>query len=447
MNRDKARSDGFLLLCLGALMFVALGFLMVTARKDSGLDFRIAYSTARCLVEHRDPYNQDELLQVYRENGGTLPQGGMETLRSEGLYIYLPTIFVATVPLLAFSMPVAYLVWTAVAAIGFLIAALMMWDVGKEHAPLLTGALLCCYLANSGSLISTGNAASIALSLGIIGAWCILRERWVVAGLLFVALSLAIKPHDSAFLWLGLVFCGGVFRRRALQSLAVMLCVSLPFVVWVWRIAPEWVQEMRAHIAVLSAHGAVSDPGPATVLNRGTLALTNLQAVFSLAWDEPRFYNVASYAVCTVLAAVAIWVTVRRRPTESARWMAMAFAAALTLLPVYHRQYDSKLLILTIPACALLWSQKGRVGKVALIVTALGLLVTSDLPWAFYLAGTSKMQLTGIAGRLYFLSLAVTVPCVVTMVAVFFLWAYVTSMREKGMIPEIAEPQRAAPSN
>jgi hypothetical protein len=330
-----------------------------------------------------------------------------------------------------------------IAALGFLIAALMMWDVGKEHSPLLTGALLCCYLANSGSLISTGNAASIALSLGIIGAWCILRERWVVAGMLCMALSLAIKPHDSAFLWLGLVFCGGVFRKRALQSLAVMICAALPFVVWVWRIAPQWVEEMRAHIGILSAHGAVSDPGPATVLNRGTLALTNLQAVFSLWWDEPRFYNAASYAVCLGLALVAIAVTVRRRPTENARWAAMAFAAALTLLPVYHRQYDSKLLILTIPACALLWSKKGRVGKVALTVTGFGLLVTSDLPWAFYLASTSKMQFTGIAGRLYFLSLAIPVPLVVMMVAVFFLVVYVKAMRGDDAGQSVEEREHA----
>ena len=443
MQRDKAQSDGFLLLSLGALIFVALGFLMLTARKDSGLDFRIAYSTAGCLVEHRDPYNQDVLLRTYQENGGTLPQGGVETLRSEGLYIYLPTIFVATVPLLLFPMSLAYLLWTAIAALGFLIAAWMMWDVGKEYAPLLTGALLCCYLANSGSLISTGNAASIALSLGIIGAWCILRDKWVAAGVLCMALSLAIKPHDSAFLWLALLFCGGAFRRRALQSLAVMACVSLPFVVWLWRIAPHWIEEMRAHIAVLSAHGAVSDPGPATVLNRGTLALTNLQAVFSLMWDDPRFYNAASYAICLAMAVVAIVVTLRRRPTETARWVAMAFAAALTLLPVYHRQYDSKLLILTIPACALLWARRGRMGRTAVVMTALGLLVTSDLPWAFYLATTSKMHFSGTAERLHFLSLALPVPCVVAGVALYYLVVYLKTMRGYGIGQSVEEPQHA----
>ena len=443
MNREKARSDGFLLLCLGALTFVALGFLMLMARKDSGLDFRIAYSTARCLVEHRDPYNQDELLRTYQENGGTLPQDGIETLRSEGLYIYLPTVFVATLPLVIFPMTVAYVLWTTIAASGFLVAAWMMWDVGKEHAPLLTGAMLCCYLANSGSLISTGNAASIALSLGVIGAWSILRERWVIAGVVCMALSLAVKPHDSAFLWLGLVLCGGIFRKRALQSAALMVCATFPFVVWVWRIAPQWTREMGAHIAILSAHGAVSDPGPSTVLNRGTLALTNLQALFSLAWDNPRFYNAASYAICLAMVAIAISVTVRRRPAESARWMAMAFAAALTLLSVYHRQYDSKLLILTIPACALLCSQRGWLGKAALIVTALGLLLTSDLPWAFYLAGTSKMQFSGIAERLHFLSLAVPVPCVVTLVALFYLYTYGKTVRVNQLTDAIVKPQHA----
>jgi len=428
MSRDKAQSDGFLLVCLGALMFVALGFLLLISRKDQGLDFRIAYSTARCLIEHRDPYNQGELLRVYEENGGTLPQGGIETLRSEALYIYLPTIFVATVPFLVFPMQVAYVVWTALASIAFLVAAAMMWDVGKQHAPLLTGALLCFYLANSGTLISTGNAASLALSLAIIGAWCILRERWNIVGILCMALSLAIKPHDAAFIWLGLVLCGGVFRRRAFESAAVTICTTLPFVVRTWRIAPQWMQEMRAHIAILSAHGAVSDPGPATVLNRGTLTLTNLQAVFSLLRDTPAFYNAASYLVCGAIAVVAIVLTVRRQPGKNARWLGMAFAAAFTLLPVYHRQYDAKLLVLTIPACAMLWSQRSRFSRTALTVTVLGLLVTADLPWAFYLAFTSRLQLSGVAARLYLFSLAATVPLTVMMVALFYLGAFARAL-------------------
>lgn len=441
MNRDKAQSDGFLLVCLGALMFVALGFLLLISRKDQGLDFRIAYSTARCVVEHRDPYNQGELLRVYEESGGTLPQGGIEVLRSETLYIYLPTIFVVTVPFVAFPMPVAYVVWTALAGLGFLVAAAMMWDVGKQHAPLLTGALLCFYLANSGTLISTGNAASLALSLAIIGAWCILRERWNFPGVVCMAVSLAIKPHDAAFLWLALVLCGGVFRRRAFQSAAVMICTTLPFVVWTWRIAPHWVQEMRAHMVHLSAHGAVSDPGPATVLNRGTLTLTNLQAVFSLLRDAPGFYNLISYLVCGVMMVVAIVVMVRRQPGESVGWLAVAFAAALTLLPVYHRQYDAKLLIATIPACALLWSQKSRFGKAALVVTVLGLFVTADLPWAFYLACTSRLHLSGVAARLYFLSLAATVPLTVTLVTVFYLVALASPACRIESTREVEEPQ------
>jgi hypothetical protein len=198
---------------------------------------------------------------------------------------------------------------------------------------------------------------------------------------------------------------------------------------------------MRAHIAILSAHGAVSDPGPATVLNRGTLTLTNLQAIFSLLRDAPGFYNVTSYLVCGVMMVVAIVVMVRRQPGENARWLGMAFAAALTLLPVYHRQYDAKLLILTIPACAVLWSQRTRLSIAALIVTVLGLSVTADLPWAFYLAFTSRMQLSGVAARLYFLSLAATVPLTVALVALFYLGTFAKVVRESESIQVIEEPQ------
>ena len=164
---------------------------------------------------------------------------------------------------------------------------------------------------------------------------------------------------------------GGIYRRRALQSLAVFGALSLPTVLWVFHVSPNWIQEIRSNMLALSAHGSVSDPSPAFVLGRGTFMITDLQAVISFFWDDPKVYNSLSYVVCLLLLAVWIFVTLRSRPLQNRPWLALAAVSAFSMLPVYHRQYDARLVILTIPACALLWAEGGLVGRLAMLVNCI----------------------------------------------------------------------------
>lgn len=59
--------------------------------------------------------------------------------------------------------------------------------------------------------------------------------------------------------------------------------------------------------------------------------------------------------------------------------MALAVIAVLSLLPVYHRPYDAKLLLLAVPACAKLWSEGGARRWLSFGFTLAGVLFTSDL--------------------------------------------------------------------
>ncbi len=49
--------------------------------------------------------------------------------------------------------------------------------------------------------------------------------RCVWVGILCLAVSLAIKPHDGGLVWLYFILAGGAFRKRALQSLVVTLAL------------------------------------------------------------------------------------------------------------------------------------------------------------------------------------------------------------------------------
>jgi hypothetical protein len=430
MNRTRARTDGLSLMRLGVAAFLLLGFAMVKVQRYSPMDFRMAHSCARCLIQQCDPYKQSDVLRMYRAEGGPIPidQGGIETLRFETLYLYFPSVFTVTLPFAVLPFQLAYLLWVTLIAGSFVLASFLMWNLGAKHAPLLTGAMLSLYLANSASLISSGNPAGVAVSLCVIASWCFLTERFPLAGILCLTVSLALKPHDAGLVWLYFLLAGGAFRKRALQTLGVFALATLPALSWVTRLAPHWLRELQSNMEMLSAPGGVSDPGPATVLTRGTLTITDLQSAISLLWNNEHFYNEISYGISALILAALAFATLRSRPSAQRVWIALAAVSALTMLPVYHRQYDAKLVILTIPACALLWSEDALISRLAVLVTSVGLLFTSDLPWAFFLAFISKLHLSasGLSHYILIALLAVSVPLSLLTVCVFYIWVYVT---------------------
>lgn len=393
------------------------------------MDFRIVHSSARCLLQHCDPYNQAELIRIYQSNGGEVPTdgAGLAILRFETLYIYLPTVFVVTIPFAIFPFGIAQALWVTLIALSYILASVAAWDLSVEYAPLLSGTLLCFFLANSGSLISSGNPAGIAVSLCAIGAWCFLRERFVTIGILCFAASLAVKPHDSGLIWLYFLIAGGIYRKRALQVFATLATLTIPAALWLTYISPNWIKELHANVVTLSERGGVSDPGPAFVLGRGTFMLTDLQAVFSFLWDNPNFYNYASYLVCFLLLVIWAIATLRSPTAKRSSLLALAVVAALSMLPVYHRQYDAKLLLLTIPACCVLWAEGGTVGRIAAIIECAGLVLSADLPWAFLLAIIPKLNLPapGYVRHLLPVALAFPLPLTLFAVVVFYLSLYV----------------------
>jgi hypothetical protein len=432
MTRTKAEKDGILFLRMGVFAFVLIAIGARLVQHDSPMDVRIAHSSARCLIYHCDPYNADDVVRMYLDSGGPPPAdpGQAATLQFESLYVYLPTIFIFTAPIAALPFTAFFLVWVTLVAGSFLIASLLIWDIGKLHAPLLTGALLGFYLANSSSIITTANPGGLAVSLCIISLWCCFRERFAVAAVLCLAASLAIKPHDVILVWLFLIAIGGTARKRALQSLAVYVGVSAPMLLWFTHFAPHWAQELHFNLVTLSYRGAVSDPGPSTVMKRGALMITNLQSAVSLIRDDPHFYNLVTYAVSLLLLVILLLVSFRSKAVRD-NWSGAASIGALTLLPMYHRLYDSKLLMLAIPACAIFWKKGGWVARLSLCVTAMGLVVTADLPWAFYLVYAANLHLApGILHELLIASIAAPIPITLLVVTIFYLWAQVKSAKE-----------------
>ena len=382
----KARMDGLYLLLLGSAVFLFLGTALESVSPVSMIDFKVVYYSTRCLLHHSDPYNQSNVLRTYKAEGGERPSESARDLQVVTQYMYLPTAFSFTVPFALLPFGPAHLLWMALVVGGLIFASFLIWDLAADYAPIVTGALLCFLLANTELLVIIGNASGIAISFCVVAVWCFYKKRFAALGVLCLAISLALKPHDTGLVWLYFLLAGGVYRKRALQTLAVFAALSLPVILWVTHVSPHWMQELSSNIAALSVHGGLNDPSPASSGAHGIGMMINLQTVISFFRDDPRFYNPATYLVCGVLLLVWSFKTLRSRITPASSWLALAAIAPLSMLPVYHRQCDATLLLLTIPACAMLWAEGGPVARLALLVNAAGFVLTGDVnvgnhPW------------------------------------------------------------------
>jgi hypothetical protein len=417
-----------LLMILASCVFSALWGLAIGRTVPGGsLDFQGLYYGTRCLLQHHNPYNVSELEAVYRADGGESPSESIRARQIVTLYVNLPTTLLYIAPLSILPWGIAHLLWMFLTAGSLILAAFLMWDLGSVYAPVISGALVCFLLGNSEILFATGNAAGIAVSLCLVAVWCFLKGRFVLAGVLCMALSLSIKPHDAGLVWLFFLLAGGVYRKRAIQTLLITAVLGLSAFLLVSHVAPHWMQAWRSNISALSAPGGLNEPGPDSVTSGTAGMVIGLPAAISVLCDDPRIYNAASYLICGALLLVWSLRTLKSQLSQSRDWLALASVAALTLAATYHRPYDAKLLLLTVPACAMMWSHGGPARWVALLLNAAGIVLTGDVPLTILVILTNSLHINsvGIFGRILKVVLVRPTPLSLLALCIFYLWVYV----------------------
>lgn len=430
----KARLDGLQLLLVGSVFFVLAGLVAARASFAGMTDFKQFYYASRCLIEHHDPYKQSDLWSVYVAESKDVPADRGEAVwlqRTLPICPNFPTTFLVILPLALLPWKMAEAAWMLLTASSLILASYLMWDLGSRYAPRLSGWMVFLLLVNSELILSLGNTAGLVVGLCVIAAWCFLCERFVVAGIVCMAMSLAMKPHDAGMVWLFFLLAGGVGRKRALQTLGATALLALPAALWITHVAPHWPQELHANVAMKWAHGGVDDPGPASGGNFGLNMIISLQSVASRISDNPRFYNTVAYLVCGMLLLPWAWKTLRSRWSLRMACFALAAVVPLSMLPVYHRCYDARLVLLTIPACALLWAERGRVGWLALALTMMAIALTGDLLW---IAVFELMRYSGPAIALA----AYPAPLVLLVLGIFYLWVYLKEPLRAGAREEAA---------
>ena len=436
----RERIQGLILILIGSACFVTLGVSWGRISFASMIDFRAVYCGARAVIEHRDPYNPVEMNEIYlHETGNSKDSPGLKGLAIR--YIYPPTTLVLTLPFGLLPWGPAHSLWMACTAATFILAALMIWNLSVPGGPVITGFLIGLLLMFSELLVEVGNAAGIAVSLCVIAVCCFVQRRFAAVGIVALAIGLLVKPHDSLLVWLYFLLAGGEYRKRAVQTALLAAVLALPFVIWVTVLSPHWIQEMNALLAAHTVHGGDSDPAPPGIL-LGThgAQLVNLQTVFAVFWDNRRFYDWATYAVCAAMLAAWLVALRRSRPNIASTWFALASAAAISMLPNYHRQQDTRVLLLMIPAFAVLWTQRGRVRWAALWITGLGVFFTGDIPLQTLgqISSHISASTTGFANQLQIVLLGRTATLALVAIAVFYLYAF---LRQSEFVPATSHPE------
>jgi hypothetical protein len=433
MTTAKGRRDGLVLVLLGAVVFLSIGIAWRRVALVQLGDFKVVYYSARCLLEHGDPYNERDVERVYDAEGRERPTEAMLDRQVKTRFFYPPTAFALTVPVAGLGFRFGALVWTVLMAGGLIVASLAVWDLAADKGSTASGALAGLLLMNSFWLYMIGNSAGIAVSLCVVAVWTFFRKRLEWAGVLCLALSLAVKPNDSGLIWLLLILAGGTYRKRALQSVAVIAVFGLPVIFWVSRTSGHWLTELQANMASFAGIGGIVDPAATGMAGRNMDSLVQLQTAISIFFARPGIYNLIVYAICAPLVLIWIWTALRARWTADEFWLALAAAAPLTLLPTYHFQHDAKLLLLAIPGCTMLWMRRGRLGWAALILTTAGIIINGDIFTAVKVSLTRNILVPQPHFMSRFFTVLLTRPSGLILLAMsmLFLWAFVREGRSR----------------
>ena len=429
LSRSRWSKITILLLCIGFSLLSATlwshSFRLLYGGTNRP-DFGEIYYGASCVMHHQDPYNSNALLNTFRAQGGTFPttQPWAAAIVMT-IEVNLPTTLFLAAPLALLPYAAAQALWISLTIVLLVTAGYLVWTVGNNVGPALSGFLIGIVLANCQQMFMVGNVAGIAVSLCVAATCCFLKNRNIPLAVILFSLSLALKPHDAGFVWLYFLLAGGVMRKRALQTLAVTCVIGIAAAIWITPYSPHWLHELQVNHESVAEVGSTSDPSPLGVTSGNPGAILDLQTEFSVLWSDPHSYNLASYLVAGPLLAAWAWIVVRRRNTPDGIWLALAAIAVLSLLPVYHRPYDAKLLMLTFPACARLWSEGGAKRWLSLGFTIGGVLFTSDLFMAFLVASFRKPSIVPSFPGEKLPTLFLIPPLVLLAMGCFYVWLFI----------------------
>jgi hypothetical protein len=134
--------------------------------------------------------------------------------------------------------------------------------------------------------------------------------------------------------------------------------------------------------------------------------------------NNRRDMNLIAWGLTSLLLAIWLIAVLRCPPSRESDLVALAGIAALTLLPIYHRLYDARILILAIPGLLLIVGRR-RLQATALVVLMTCVFLSTN---KMYRVALSKLEIWS-GGHFTFI-LSRQAPLFLLVIAVMFLQSY-----------------------
>jgi len=356
----------WLVLSVSALVFFLVGAGRVSRTSN---DFVPVYTGARCLLHGCDPYQTSQLEQQFFQGGGhpaELPSWDID------VPVYPPSTFLVLSPLALLPYPAARLLWFLLNACLFITSAALIVSLCPRSHRWPATALVSIVLATSGILLVLGQPGILAISLVIMGSYFFLRGRLLPLGALLLMLSLAVKPQIGGLIVLYLLL-QRIHWRYAFLAMAgaLALLLSAGLILHQRPRSADWFSTLRTNLSATQSPGGSADPRPA---NQQAIGDINLQALTSIFSTDARRFNPIAYAIFVALLATWISALLRAHASPDIHFLAIAALSVLSLTPVYHRFYDTRLLLLSIPAVVIIFQKRRWLGAVIAVLTVLAVI-------------------------------------------------------------------------
>jgi hypothetical protein len=347
------RKIGYVILFVFTAYYIARGFRQETQVLFS-MDFKTVYGGAECLLHHCDPYDSQQIYAAYLKAGGP-PGQDMHAFRPNEP-VYLPSALAMLTPFALLRWGPAHYLWLAFSVGVYVLGVWLIASLSFRRAPLTSAVGIGSLLLTNTLMIDLAQPAQLTVGLCAIAVWCIFEDRYKTLGTLCFAIALAFKPHLCGPVWLYFALCRGRYRQQAMQIFVVTVFVCLPGIIWASRMpaSAHWFHEMQGNVTVLGMPGMTNDPSPANI---EAPMIAELPALLSVIRNNPHFYNRLSWLIAGVFLVVWGVLVFRIQPSRERDYLAISSMVCISFFAVYHRNYDTCLLILIFPAFALLMSR------------------------------------------------------------------------------------------
>jgi Glycosyltransferase family 87 len=352
-----------LILFISSLVLLAAGGARVI---HSSNDFVPVYTGARCLLHGCNPYDTAQLEQQFFQGGGR--RGELPSWQID-VPVYPPSTFLVLSPLALLQFPFARLLWFLLNGCLFITAAGLIHSICPRSHRWLATVLVSFFLVTAGILLVLAQPAVLAISLVAIASYLFLRGRLLGIGSLLFMLSLAVKPQIGGFIVLYFL-AQRIYWRYAAVALAgaaaILLCAGL--MLGLHPRSAGWVSTLRANLSATLSPGGSADPRPA---NHQAVGDENLQTLTSIFFADAGRFNAVAYAVFLALLAVGVVAYLKTDGEPERHFLVLGALSVLTLMPVYHRFYDTRLLLLSIPAVLIVFEKRRLLGALLAVLTVL----------------------------------------------------------------------------